>query len=129
MTIFYFKVEMTKPSGHYWTIGLKLEAESYTEALRIFKAWSHGVEAMSSLMPYLRNLGNSPTPDRSYFNLDSIDTIQKELAIFMHEDHTTDEGKELLDELVEAQQRDLDEDTYEPDPDMVAADLDKEPPF
>ena len=111
MTTFYFQVEMTKPSGHYWTIGLNLEAANYTEALRMFRAWAFGIEAASSLIPHLCNFSNRATPDRSYFNLDSIDTIQKELAIFMHKDHTTDEGTESLNGLVE--------DTYEPYPDMV----------
>ena len=110
MTTFYFQVEMTKPSGHYWTVGLKLEAESYTEALRLFKAWSYGIQAMSSLIPHLRNLSNRATPDRSYFNLDSTKTILEELAIFVHKDHTTDEGKELFDKLVEAQKQSLSED-------------------
>ena len=125
MTTFYFQVEMTKPSGHYWTVGLKLEAASYTEALRIFKAWSYGIQAMSPLTPNLCSLSNRATPNRSYFNMDSTETILAELTTFMNENHTkelldkADERKELLDKLIERQRQSLDEDTHKPDPDMV----------
>ena len=126
MTKFYFQAAMTKPSGHYWNIGLDLEAEGYTEALRIFKAWGNGVRAVSSLTPHLCNFGDKATkPDRSYFNMNSAKTILAELTTFMNENHTkelldkADERKELVDKLIESQRQSLDEDTHKPDPDMV----------
>ena len=86
MTTYYLEVRMTKSSGHYWTIGLKFDAESFRGAVNPFDVWSFGVESVSSLTPCLLSINSKAAPERSYFGMDSAKEILEELTKFMRED-------------------------------------------
>ena len=86
MTTYYLEVRMTKLSGHYWTIGLKFDAESFRGAVNLFDMWSFGIESVSSLTPCLRSINSKATPERSHFSMDSAKEILEELTKFMRED-------------------------------------------
>lgn len=86
MTTFYLEIRMINSTGCYWTVGINFEAESFTEAVKLFNMWAFGIETVSSLTAFLCNISNSPTRERSYFNVSSAKAMFLELSSFMNEE-------------------------------------------